>query len=429
MNFGELVDIRRTPDGAPAPSRDARGRDLESILNVLRKINTSLVLSDVLELVIDEAIRITKAERGFLMLARAGRQLEFAVGRDAAGRSIIADAFQVSSSVLEDVFTTGESLCIEHALTDERFERRQSILHLELQTILCTPLKTQDETIGVIYVDSKYIQSVDQEETLSLFEILAGQAAIAIKNARLYEDLRSTYAALAQANDQIVKFERMATKGEIAAEVSHELKNMVSVVLLNLEMMQKRMDTIPPEQLRTTMEKVLQGAKKIQRFSHNLMTQAHASATAVPRNPNVVIEEFLEFVRALPKYKHNRFTVSLADDLPDIPLDAEQIHQVLLNLVSNAIEAKEDACLTLTTRFADGRVFIDVSDDGPGIPDEVRDRLFLQKITTKPNGHGYGLRICRQIVEHHGGTMGFVSGPHQGTTFTIAFPAAPQEGC
>jgi len=122
----------------------SRMQDLEMILNVVRKVGTSLVLSDVLDLVLDEAIRITKSERGFLMLADGNRKLEFVTGRNAGGESILADGFHVSSSVLDDVFTTGESLCVEDALNDGRFDRRQSVLDLELKTIICSPLRTQE---------------------------------------------------------------------------------------------------------------------------------------------------------------------------------------------------------------------------------------------------------------------------------------------
>ncbi|MBI3364267.1 MAG: GAF domain-containing protein [Ignavibacteriae bacterium] len=94
-------------------------------------------------------------------------------------------------------------------------------MDLALQTILCAPLKTHDASIGVIYVDSRYIQAINRAEILRLFEILAGQAAIAIHNARLYEDLKRTYEELKEANEHIIASERMVLRGEMAAEVSH----------------------------------------------------------------------------------------------------------------------------------------------------------------------------------------------------------------
>ncbi|MBM2840473.1 MAG: Histidine kinase protein [Bacteroidetes bacterium] len=426
MNIDELLQQeypRQIDILEERPSR-SRMRDLETILTVVRKINTSLVLSDVLELVLDESIRITKAERGFLMLAEKDRVLKFAVGRNAGGKSIHAESFQVSTSVLEDVFTTGESLCIENALTDERFERRQSIMNLELQTIICSPLRTQDEKVGVIYVDSKYIQAVDKADILYLFEILAGQAAIAIKNARLYHDLKTTYDDLKHANEQIIKSERMAMKGEIAGEVSHELKNMVAVVLLQLQVLQRRIDGITPEEIRSIIDKTLEGARKIQGFSQSLLTRSRASDKLLPAKPNDIARNFIDFVKVLPKFKRNEVSLILAEDVPELEMDVDQIQQVLLNLVNNAVEACAETAIVLQTEYdiTENVVRISVKDSGPGIDEEIRNKLFNQKITTKADGHGYGLPICRQLVEHHGGTIRIESKKNEGAKFIMTFP-------
>ncbi len=413
------------PDDAPeVKCSESRMRDLELILNIVRKINTSLILSDVLELVLDEAIRITKADRGFLMLADEDRDLQFVVARNAGGRSLRAENFQVSSSVLEDVFTTGESLCIENALNDERFERRKSILNLELQTIICSPLRTPEETIGVIYVDSKYIQPVDKADILYLFEILAGQAAIVIKNARLYQDLKTAYEDLKHANEQIIKSERMAMKGEVAAEVSHELKNLIAVVLLQLHCLQRRLGKSSEEEIRQMLEKTCVAARKIQGFSESLLTRSRASAKLLPTNPNEVIRVFYDFIKVLPKFKQSQLSLVPAEYVPDIEMDVDQIQQVLLNLVNNAVEACAEAMIELRTDYDVIRdaVLISVRDNGPGIDETIKDKLLNERITTKVDGHGYGLPICKQIVEHHGGSLRVESRKNEGAKFTLAIP-------
>lgn len=429
MNFDELLR-QNLPDHLVSTVDEggthARVRNLETILTIVRKINTSLVLTDVLELVIDEAIRIAHAERGFLMLANQAGTLEFVVGRNERGESIKAESFQVSSSVLEDVFTTGESICIENALSDERFETRKSIMNLELQTIICSPLHTHDEKIGVIYVDSKFIQAVDKSEILSVFEILAGQAAIAIKNARLYEDLKRAYDDLKQANEHIIKSERMAMKGELAAEVSHELKNLVAVVLLNLELMQRKAGNVSQEEIHAIVEKTIAGARKIEGFSKSLLTRQRASARMVPYSVNKIVSDFVDFIKFLPKFKRNTVTMDIASSLPPVNLDVDQIQQVLLNLVNNSVEASQTATVQLATEYdrSSGHVLIYVLDDGPGIDESIIARLFAEKITTKADGHGYGLPICKQIVEGHGGKISVESSPGKGVKFTMSFPPA-----
>jgi signal transduction histidine kinase len=402
----------------------SRTRDLEMILNVVRKVNTSLVLSDVLDLVLDEAIRITKAERGFLMLADAEQKLEFVTGRTSTGESIHAENFQVSSSVLDDVFTMGESLFVEDALNDGRFELRQSVLELELKTIICSPLRTPEETIGVIYVDSKRIQAVEKADILYLFEILAGQAATAIKNARLYQDLKNTYEDLKHANEQIIKSERMAMKGEIAGEVSHELRNIVSVVLLQLEHLSRKLDRISAEELKSTVEKTIAGARRIEKFSHSLMTGRRAAGELLPADPNVICRDFIDFIRVLPKFKNNGLSLVLGEDVPMIQMDVDQVQQVLLNLVNNAVEAFARVAIILQTEYdlIGNMVRISVQDNGPGIDEEVRNKLFHENITTKVDGHGYGLPVCRQIIELHGGTIRLETRKNGGAKFIMTFP-------
>jgi signal transduction histidine kinase len=426
MNLDDLLqeDCAGQAQVRDDKSSASRMQDLEMILNVVRKINTSLVLSDTLELVLDEAIRITHAERGFIMLADKERKLGFVTGRDANGNCIHAESFQVSSSVLDDVFTTGESLCVENALNDGRFESRQSIMNLELETIICCPLRTPGETIGVIYVDSRYIQSVEKADVLFLFEILAGQAASAIKNARLYQDLKNTYEDLRLANEQIIKSERMAMKGEIAGQVSHELKNIVAVVVLQLEILRLKLDRLSPEELRDILEKTMAGARRIQGFSKSLLTRSRAAGILLPANPNLICRDFFDFIKVLPKFKHRELSLVLGEDVPDIQMDIDQVHQVLLNLVNNAVEAFADAEITLQTEYdvIDNVVRLSVRDNGPGIDEAIRDKLFNENITTKVNGHGYGLPICRQIVEHHGGTIRLESRKDCGAKFIMTFP-------
>lgn len=418
---GELDSASERKGGA-----DSKLRDLATILNVVRKINTSLELSEVLELVTDEAIRIVRADRGFIFLANNHGELEFVVGRNAKGEAVPAQDLHVSHSVLADVFATGESLCVESALTDQRYEHRKSILDLALQTILCSPLQTQEEKIGVLYVDSKHIQAVDKAEILSLFEILAGQAAIAIRNARLYASLKSTYEELKQAQQHIIRSERMAMKGELASEISHELKNLVSVVLLSLQRLQAKIGTYSSFELNAIIDKTIAGVRKIEGFSKNLLSRSHATLHLQSFNINKVVTDFVEFMKFLPKFKANRITMALEEPLPPVNLDIDQIQQVLLNLVNNIVEARADASIQFMTEMdrEKNEVVVRVRDDGPGIPEDVLGKLFQEKITTKPDGYGYGLIICKQIIEHHGGTIRATSSPGAGATFVLTFPIA-----
>jgi len=429
MRFNELV--KENPRSSTkviveGTAIDRRIQNLETILSVVRKTNTSLVLSDVLELVIDQAIRITNAERGFLMLADENRTLQFVVARDRDGNPIHPENFQVSSSVLEDVFVSGESICIENALNDERFERRQSVQNLELQTIMCAPLKTHEKTIGVIYVDSRYIQAIDKEDILYLFEILVGQAAIAIQNARLYEDLKKTYEQLKQANEQIIKSEKMALRGELAAEVSHELKNLVAVILLQLHALQKRTSKGETQQSTELVNEIIQSVHKINIFSENLLVRSSIAPKMKEEDLNKLASDFVAFISVLPKFRKAKVVLEGDETLPKISLDKEQLQQVLLNLANNAVEAYPEATIRFKTEYdiLKNLIHLSVSDNGKGLDPRIKGKILVEKVTTKENGHGYGLNICRKIIENHRGRITVESEPCKGTVFTMTFPPA-----
>ncbi len=414
-----------TPGSGPA---DHRIQDLETILSVTRKINTSLVLSDVLALVIGQAIRITEADRGILLLADQGGTLQYVIGRDKNGNVIHPDTFRVSDSVLEDVFTTGESICAENALNDERFELRQSIVNLELQTIMCAPLRTHEATIGVIYVDSRHIHSVNRDEILRLFEILAGQAAIAIQNARLYENLKRAYEDLREANDHIIKSERMVLRGEMAAEVSHELKNILSIAMLQTETLKRFVQQTDKSNSEKYAGEVLESIRRIQTFAENLLVSSRIKSELRPLQLNTLIPKFHTFVASLKKFRNGNIVLALDENLPEIQADRDQIHQVLLNLVNNAIEAFHEASIRIETTYdtVNKAVRLRVCDNGPGLDPEVRGKVFVEKVTTKPDGHGFGLPVCKRIMQNHNGTISVDSKPGEGTAFTITFPVQPR---
>ena len=130
-----------------------RLKNLEAILNVVNTINRSLILDDVLELVLKNSIRLTNSERGFIVLQNTAGDLEFKLGLDDQNENLPKQSFEVSTTVVEDVFHNGQSIFIEGAQSDATYDPTRSILKLDLQTILCSPLITNGKKIGVIYVD------------------------------------------------------------------------------------------------------------------------------------------------------------------------------------------------------------------------------------------------------------------------------------
>ena len=402
-----------------------RVQDLERILNVVKMINNSLILDEVLRLVVDNSIDVAKAERGFLLLADNEGRLECKLGRNSKRESLPPEEMLISRTVVDDVHQTGESVFIENAQTDDHFDDRQSIKSLFLQTILCSPLNIKNEKVGVIYVDSRSIQAVKKDEIIDLFEILAGQAAIAIKNAQLYERLHCAYKELEDANEQVLKFERMASRGEMAAEVSHELKNSLTIVSLQLHSLKNFAHRCSTEEREKKLNGAIEALNKTILFASGLIETSAFKTNKYLGNVNEAIRDFLKFIRILPKFRSSVLVAMLDENVPQFLFDKQQLQQVLLNLVTNAVEAYSEATIEIRTNYIPEKneVRMSIIDNGPGIIDEVRKKIFTQKITTKVDGHGYGLPICRKIVEHHSGSIEVESAVGQGTSFHLTFPA------
>jgi signal transduction histidine kinase len=428
MQFQELHTVRRRPvapdDLAAVIAGDDRARNLEIILNVTKMITHSLILDEVLGLVLDNSIRVARAERGFLLLADDEGTLSCVMSHDASGEPLESDQTAFSRTVVDDVFSSGESVCVENAQLDDLYDRRESVRSLELETILCSPLTVRDEKIGVLYVDSRHIQPVHREEIISLFEILAGQAAIAIKNAQLYERLRTAFEELESLNERFIIFERLATKGEMAAEVSHELNNLLSVVSFHLSSFKRGMKRFTKAEIEERLEKISSAVKRISQFSLGLAEASHLDAKPLPGDVNTCVQETIRFVQPLQKFRGANIVTAFADPLPIVSFDRQQLQQVVLNLLTNAVEARRDARIDVVTASdaSTGNVFLTVRDNGPGISREVQEKLFREKVTTKPTGHGYGLPVCRKIIEHTGGTITMRSDPGAGAEFLISMP-------
>lgn len=166
-----------------------KNQDLEALLEVSQAINSSLVLDDILQTVMKRAVNLLRAERGFLMLLDESGELQIKTAHNISKESLNKEDFRISMSIANKVATTGESIYTSDALKDERFSKQKSILELNLKSIMCVPLKSKEKIIGILYLDNSSKSNVFLQSDLYLFELFAGQAAIAIENAKLYENL------------------------------------------------------------------------------------------------------------------------------------------------------------------------------------------------------------------------------------------------
>jgi putative nucleotidyltransferase with HDIG domain len=176
-----------------------RESQLEALMGIGRAINSSLGLKRVLEEVMDTLIALMRAERGFLMLREPDGRLSVRIARGIAQINLEEDAFKVSRTIVDRVAATGETILTTNAQEDPRFENQMSVAAYQLRSILCAPLKIKNELIGVIYVDNRARTGIFQPRDQSLITAFADQAAVAIDNAQLFDDLQAKNRELEEA--------------------------------------------------------------------------------------------------------------------------------------------------------------------------------------------------------------------------------------
>lgn len=187
------------PTTPASPSSDR----LALLYRLSQTFNSSLDLDEVLNRVMDEVVAATRAERGFVMLRQADGSLLFCVARGMDQETIDDPQFQVSRSVVEQVAREGQPVQTSDAQLDDRFSSRTSVQGLRLRSILCVPLKHKDQVSGVVYVDNRLQVDVFTPADLELLTAIASSAAIAIENARLFDQVQRHAEKLAQREGEL----------------------------------------------------------------------------------------------------------------------------------------------------------------------------------------------------------------------------------
>ncbi len=391
-----------------------RMKSLEAILDIVNTINRSLILEDVLELVLQNAIRLTHSERGFIVLQNLAGDLEFKLGLDDHNENLPKKLFEVSNTVVEDVFRNGESIFLEGAQSDTAYDTTKSILKLDLQTILCSPLITNGKKIGVIYVDSKHLHKIKVREITGTFEILAGQAATAIRNAQLYDNQINAYNALQEANAQLIQAERKVLKSGIDAEIGQSLQGLVHLALLETESLlrtieksqnefdtNQQLDDLLFDRLKLKSKVAADSIRNIQKYAQVLLETSVTDLNKDNNDLNRTIQSVIKYLSPLKKFSFITFKTEL-NTLPLCDFDPEQIQHLLVHLFTNSVNASKNATITIRSYVKENKNCVDIQDDGPG---------FAEKYKTNPsaifnlaNG-GYGLFLCKNIIDKHKGEI------------------------
>jgi len=316
------------------------------------------------------------------------------------------------------------------------------------QDILYAPLTLADgKIVGIVSIDDPVDGKKPTRSSLAPLELFLTQAAVAIENAQLIQELNKAtnqikeYAVLLEqkveqrtkelieAQNKLIKSERFAAIGEVAAMVGHDLRNPLQVIVYTLFLANEMFKRVSPE-VRKIMEQqgVIEMLERIgEQVTYMNKIVSDLQDYAKPLKPELLETSLLQVINTILATitvpENIKVNIEVTEDFPKIPMDKAMVRRVLTNLITNAIQAMPDGGeLKITSSIEGDMAVISVKDTGVGMAKENIDKLFQPFYTTKSKGQGLGLAVSKRLIDAHDGFITVESEVNKGSTFTIKLP-------
>ena len=246
---------------------------------------------------------------------------------------------------------------------------------------------------------------------------------------RIIYESQKRYAELRSTQNMLIYSERMAAKGEMAAEIGHELRNQLVAISGRAQMLLRDSERQQFANVGRHAQIILEQAHRMEMMSKGLMDFSRAELKVERVDVNALVQRSVEFVRPQNRFNGVEWDLQLPAGVPELRADPGQLQQVLINLFMNAADAMAEIegrrrVILVRSLFEDKqrRVRVTVTDGGPGIAPALLTKVFEPHFTTKADGHGFGLSTSYRIVTNHGGQIEAESPPGQGASFHVMLP-------
>lgn len=395
--------------------------EFETLYNILREISTSLhsaaQIDDVLETIVKKSAQMLKAKGAIIrILNPETNQLELGAAYGLSDRFISKGPIP-SEKVITDLCRQNRIIVIKDILNDPRIQHPEEAWQEGIRMVLDAPITYKDDIIGILRICFDEPREFSPEE-LQYTILVAERGASVLKKAKIIEMHESRYDQLA------LQTEKLSALGRMAAGIAHEINNPLGGILLFSTNLLKKVPQEGP--IKEGLEIIIQETLRCKAIIQDLLEFSRPSEPkAVMADVNNLINRAIHLLENEFRLQHIQVKLDLSWELPKILIDENQIEQVLVNLLLNAIQAIENqGTVTVRSYITPDRkkVAIEVVDDGCGIPPENICKIFEPFFSTKPKGTGLGLAVTYGIVQKHGGQIYVYSQPQKGSRFIVELP-------
>jgi signal transduction histidine kinase len=398
---------------------------IETFYRVFRDISTLVhtgkSLKEVLDRVVWKATDLLTAKGALLRIRNLETQQFAVVAAFGLGERYLNKGPVTSEKIITDEIRQNRVLIIDDIWKAPRVEYPQAAWDEGIRMILDIPLTVADQIIGLLRIYLPETRNFSEDE-LDFMVSIGEQCACAINKARLIENQKARYDHLA------IQTEKMSALGRMAAGIAHEINNPLAGILLFSSNLRKK---VPAKgDLKEGLDVIVRETVRCKTIIQELL---EFSRDREPRkemaNPNAILEKALKILENEFRLHHIQIEKHLADEMPETLLDENQIEQVFVNLLLNAVQAiEEKGIITVTSSNDKGRekALIEITDTGNGIPAENLAKIFEPFYSTKPKGTGLGLAVSYAIIKNHQGDIHAFSQSGQGARLVIELPILAQ---
>lgn len=398
-------------------TQEIKIEELNTLINVAKMLNSTLNLKTLLDLAMRLTTQVMKAEASSLMLVdEKTNELVFEFAYGEKKEEVKSIRLTMGEGIAGWVAKEGNSLLVPDVTKDVRFNKTvDDKTGFKTKSIICVPLKVKEKIIGVIEVINKKDGNSFTPDDINLCNAFASQVAVAIDNARLYEN--------------ITQLERVKT--EFMSIISHELRTPLMVIMSAIDLLQDA-EHLDEANRKEFIGIVSKECDNFSRLINDLLTVSDLESGKMKLKKDTtditpLVKEIME-KQKLPSDKY-QIKLKVASDLSPISADGEKIKHVLRHLVENAIKfSPEEGIITVALEQNPTELIFSITDQGVGIAPEYFDKIFDKfyqidsSDTRAAGGTGTGLYLVKQIVEAHGGKISVESELGKGAKFTFTLP-------